>query len=73
MRAREEAIGWESLMCKMEELETALAANDVAHIKRILQELVSGYQPADEIVDWIHLEQTQQAAEQALAMSAHAA
>lgn len=60
MRAREDAIPWDELMARMAVLEVALAANSVAQIRQILQELVSGYRPADEIVDWVHLEQMQQ-------------
>ena len=63
MRAREESIEWELLMTKMAALETALAANNVAQIRQILHGLVSGYRPADEIVDWVHLEQVRQAQE----------
>ncbi|MEN3275976.1 MAG: UDP-N-acetylglucosamine 4,6-dehydratase [Massilia sp.] len=60
MRAQEEAIPWELLMKRMSVLETALATNNVIHVRQILQGLVSGYRPADEIVDWVHLEQERQ-------------
>jgi len=66
MRAREEALAWEVLMTKMAALETALAANNVAQIRQILHGLVSGYRPADEIVDWVYLEQVRQAEEAGL-------
>ena len=70
MRAREEAIGWEPLTLKMAELEVALAANHVGQIKHILHQLVFGYRPADEIVDWVYLEQAQREAEGKLAVNA---
>ncbi|QNA89666.1 polysaccharide biosynthesis protein [Massilia sp. Dwa41.01b] len=63
MRAREDAIAWDQLMTKMATLEAALAANNVAQIRLILHGLVAGYRPADEIVDWVHLEQLRQGEE----------
>jgi FlaA1/EpsC-like NDP-sugar epimerase len=60
MRAREEAVPWDQLMRRMTALEAELAANNVVQIRKILHELVPGYRPADEIVDWMHLEQVQQ-------------
>ena len=34
-------------------LDRAIQANDVPAVRDVLQQLVSGYRPADEIVDWI--------------------
>ena len=39
------------------ELEAALSVNDLQMTRQILQEVVEGYFPSNEIVDWIHLEQ----------------
>ncbi|MFC5547922.1 polysaccharide biosynthesis protein [Massilia aerilata] len=61
MRAREEAIPWDHLMKRMAALEAALGANNVAQIRQLLHELVPGYRAADEIVDWVYLEQAKQA------------
>ena len=36
-------------------LISALNANDVPAIRRLLKELVPGYQPDGEVVDWVHL------------------
>lgn len=33
----------------------AVGANDVPVIRALLQQLVSGYQPSGEVVDWVHL------------------
>lgn len=38
-------------------LWTALNVNDVSLIRRMMQELVSGYSPNEDIVDWIYLAQ----------------
>ena len=66
MRAREDSLPWDQLMVRLTALEAAMSANNVMQIRQILQGLVSGYRPADEIVDWVHLEQSQQAAEEKL-------
>ena len=41
----------------MQALEVALNVNDVGVIRTMMQELVTGYVPSDEIVDWVYLEQ----------------
>ncbi len=45
------------LQPKLATLELALQVNDVALLRLLLQELVEGYTPEGEIVDWVHLEQ----------------
>jgi len=57
MRAQEEFIPWSQFEAKLKSLELALNANDVGVIRLILQQLVAGYIPSDEIVDWVYLEQ----------------
>ncbi|MEN3373005.1 nucleoside-diphosphate sugar epimerase/dehydratase [Dechloromonas sp. ZS-1] len=57
MKAHEEFIPWEMLEGKLQALEVALNANDVGVIRTMMQELVTGYVPSDEIVDWVYLEQ----------------
>lgn len=57
MRARDEFIPWKELVVKLNALEIALNANDVSVIRLVMQQLVTGYKPIDEIVDWVHLEQ----------------
>jgi FlaA1/EpsC-like NDP-sugar epimerase len=56
MKAHDDAIGWNKLRLRLAALDAALESNDVNAIREILQELVSGYRPAGEIVDWIYLE-----------------
>jgi FlaA1/EpsC-like NDP-sugar epimerase len=58
MKAHDDALPWDRLTERLKALERALAANNVDLLRRILAELVSGYRPAAEIVDWIHLEHT---------------
>jgi len=53
MKARERALQWSELRPALAQLETAARDNDVVAVRHMLQDLVSGYRPADEIVDWI--------------------
>ncbi len=57
MKAREDCLPWVELEQKLQSLQMALDVNDVAVVRAMLQQLVSGYQPSGEIVDWVHLEQ----------------
>lgn len=57
MKANEEFIPWAELDVKLTTLQIALDANDVGVIRLMMQQLVSGYTPSDDIVDWVHLEQ----------------
>lgn len=57
MKAHEEFLPWVDLKSKLHALEMALALNDVGGVRSILQQLVSGYVPDGEIVDWVHLKQ----------------
>ncbi len=56
MRAHEEFIPWAELESKLKSLNQALNLNDVSAIRLMMLELVSGYAPSDEIVDWVYLE-----------------
>lgn len=56
MKAHEDFMPWIVLQEKLNALEIALGANDVGVIRLMLQQLVAEYTPADEIVDWVHLE-----------------
>jgi FlaA1/EpsC-like NDP-sugar epimerase len=55
MKAHEVFLPWRELQTKLEHLESAIVGNDVPSIRQQLQGLVSGYQPADAIVDWVYL------------------
>jgi hypothetical protein len=57
MKAREDCLPWSELEQKLKSLQMALDVNDVGVVLAMLQQLVSGYQPSGEIVDWVHLEQ----------------
>lgn len=62
MKAREDFLPWPLLEMKLAALSTVLDASDVPGIRRMLEELVSGYRPDGEIVDWVHLAQDEAAA-----------
>jgi FlaA1/EpsC-like NDP-sugar epimerase len=53
MKAREGYRAWSELRPLLSQLEWTTQDNDVGAVLKLLQQLVSGYQPADEIVDWI--------------------
>jgi FlaA1/EpsC-like NDP-sugar epimerase len=57
MKAHEEFIPWADLEDKLNALQMALNVNDVGVIRLMMQQLISGYTPSDEIVDWVYLEQ----------------
>lgn len=67
MKAHEEFIPWAELEEKLNELEMALNMNDVSAIRLMIEKLVTGYTPNDEIVDWVYLEQ--EAKSQALGLA----
>jgi FlaA1/EpsC-like NDP-sugar epimerase len=61
MKEHEKFIPWDQLLGQLHLLNLALSVNDVPAIRRVLQQLVTGYQPSDEVVDWVHLEQERKA------------
>ena len=61
MKASEEFIPWVELEAKLNALEVALSVNDVGVIRLMMKQLVSGYIPSDNIVDWVYLEQEDEA------------
>ena len=61
LKAQEKFVPWEQLHGQLDSLNLALSVNDVPLIRSFLQKLVAGYQPSDEVVDWVHLEQERQA------------
>jgi FlaA1/EpsC-like NDP-sugar epimerase len=63
LKAQEKFVPWEQLHEQLDSLNLALSVNDVPLIRIFLQKLVTGYQPSDEVVDWVHLEQERQAAD----------
>jgi len=61
LKAFEDFIPWLQLELKLNALKIALSANDADLIRSMMQELVDGYAPSDEIVDWVHLEREAEA------------
>lgn len=57
MKAHEDFLPWPELVDRLDALVQAIGNNDVASLRALLLDLVSGYSPNDDIVDWIHLEQ----------------
>ena len=57
MKAHEEFIPWAEFEAKLHSLELALNVNDVGVVRLMLQQLVAGYVPNDDIVDWVYMEQ----------------
>lgn len=56
MKAHEDFLSWDVLQAKLTDLGLALDANDVPSIRSQLKDLVPGYQPDGEVVDWVWLE-----------------
>lgn len=57
MKAHEEFVPWAEFEAKLGALEMALNVNEVGVISLMMQQLVTGYTPSDDIVDWVYLEQ----------------
>ena len=60
-KAHENFVPWEQLQGQLHSLNLAVSVNDVPLIRSFLKQIVKGYQPSDEVVDWVHLEQERQA------------
>jgi len=55
MKATEQFLSWPQLEEKLRALSMAVSVNDVPGIRGLLQQIVSGYQPSGEVVDWVHM------------------
>lgn len=53
MKAHEGFRTWDELRPWLTVLDQSTRNNDVPAVRNVLQELVSGYRPAEEIVDWV--------------------
>jgi len=53
MKAHEELLSWPELKEKMDALRVAMGKNDVPLIRGLLKDLVIGYQPDGDVVDWV--------------------
>jgi FlaA1/EpsC-like NDP-sugar epimerase len=56
MKAHEDFLRWDALQAKLGDLGLALQANNVPRIQSLLKELVPGYQPHGDVVDWVWVE-----------------
>jgi FlaA1/EpsC-like NDP-sugar epimerase len=54
MRAREEMLPWPELLKSLDQLSVIVEKNDVEAMRTLLSNLVAGYSPACEIVDWVN-------------------
>jgi FlaA1/EpsC-like NDP-sugar epimerase len=61
MKAHEQFLSWAELEQKLNALSIAVSVNDVPMIRGMLQQLVSGYQPSGEVVDWVYMAQEREA------------
>jgi FlaA1/EpsC-like NDP-sugar epimerase len=55
MKANEDFMPWHTLQLQLDKINMAVQTNDVPKIRGLLQSLVPGYQPSDEVVDWVHM------------------
>jgi FlaA1/EpsC-like NDP-sugar epimerase len=60
MKAHEEFIPWPILKSKLLALEIAINLNDMPVVRLLLQQLLPGYTPTQDIVDWVHMELEQE-------------
>jgi FlaA1/EpsC-like NDP-sugar epimerase len=60
MKAYEKFIPWGQLEAQLLSLSYAIKVNDVPIIRKYLQQMVTGYQPTEGVVDWVHLERERQ-------------
>jgi len=61
MKAHEDFLPWSELDLRLRALTAALESNDVQLIRELLQQVVLGYRPEGELVDWVHMEQRAEA------------
>ena len=54
MRASEEHLSWEAFKVVLADLLAAVERDDYERVRQLLREIVSGYKPEGEIVDWIY-------------------
>ena len=54
MKAQEDMLPWSELQALLQSLEQAMDQNDTIAMRALLQVCVQGYQPAAEVVDWLH-------------------
>lgn len=58
MKAHEDFLPWSELYEQLQELMLAVDANEVSKIRQLIKQLVPGYQPEGDVVDWVFLAQS---------------
>ena len=61
IKAHEQFISWPLLVDKLNLLKEAINLNNVPMIREILKDLISGYQPSGDVVDWVSSAQNSKA------------
>ncbi|MDR6714147.1 FlaA1/EpsC-like NDP-sugar epimerase [Pseudomonas hunanensis] len=54
MSANEDYLSWDVLKQRLEHLQSAVASDEFLLVRQLLRELVIGYSPEGEIVDWLY-------------------
>ena len=62
MKAHDDFLPWGKLQEHLDSLNMAMSVNNVPAIRGLLQQLVQGYQPSGEVVDWVHMAHQREAA-----------
>jgi len=57
MKAHEEYLAWPVLQAALDALDQAMRDADPSGVRRQLQQLVNGFAPVSDLVDWVHLAQ----------------
>ena len=54
MRAQEQHLDWGYLEKQLDAIDAALVGNDVLALRSLLEQVVNGYQPNCDVVDWVY-------------------
>lgn len=57
LKAHEDFLPWPMLQERLADLQRALDARDLDSVRGLLGQLISGYRPNEQIVDWAYMEQ----------------
>ena len=58
IKAHEEFIEWKYLESYLDALRLTIESNDIEGMQLILQKIVKGYRPHEEVMDWVDMERT---------------
>ena len=59
MKAQEDFLPYSDLTAKLTHLKCLIIENDVMGIRNMLKESITGFHPQSELVDWVHLHQSE--------------